>query len=54
MASLFPTGSATAYQRYATELSNAILYRDWIYDPDYALARRWADKCPGWHLTPDE
>ena len=38
MASLFPSGSATAYQRYAQELSNAIKYRDWIYDPDYALA----------------
>ena len=23
-------------------------------DPDYALARRWAQACPGWHLTPDE
>ena len=38
MASLFPTGSANAYQRYATDLSNAIKHRDWIYDPDYALA----------------
>ena len=34
---LFPTGSANAYQRYAQELSNALLYRDWIYDPDFAL-----------------
>ena len=38
MSSLFPTGSAGAYSRYATELSNALKYRDWIYDPDYALA----------------
>ena len=38
MASLFPSGSAGAYSRYATELSNALKYRDWIYDPDYALA----------------
>ena len=38
MPSLFPSGSASAYQRYATELSNAIRHRDWIYDPDYALS----------------
>jgi len=38
MASIFPTGSANSYQRYATELSNAMLHRDWIYDPDFALA----------------
>ena len=34
---IFPTGSQTAYQRYVQQLSSAMLHRDWIYDPSYAL-----------------
>lgn len=30
--------SAIAYDRYTQELSDAIKYRDWVYDPSFALA----------------
>lgn len=37
MANEFPTGSSAAYDRYVQSLSDAIINRDWVYDPSYAL-----------------
>ncbi len=34
----FMTRSAAAYDRYTQELSDAMLYRDWVHDPSFALA----------------
>ena len=38
---LFNTLSATAYQRYAYMLRDALMMRDWVYDPSFALASDW-------------
>lgn len=39
---LFPTGTGSAYSRYANDLSSALMQRDWVYDPSFALQSDWA------------